>query len=653
MLYTIVQIVVFQALFLLVYDVFLRRNTFFNCNRVYLLITALLSIGLPFVKFPKLKQVTTKDLVIQLPEVFLGVKTPTDNAVFIAEQAGIVLEQPQIPFWQILLYVGIGIAALLFVVKIAKLYWLVYRSPKRWKGNILIVKLLKSSAAFSFFNTIFLGDLILETQRDTIYKHELVHVKQKHTIDLMLFEVLRILFWYNPLVYIYQNRIKELHEFIADAKAVKDSGKAMYYNSLLNQIFDVQHLSFTNTFFKKSLIKKRIAMLQKSKSSPMHLLKYALLLPLVFGMLIYTSTEVRAQEKKEKVNGVTQELTEEQLIKKYYDEIIAMKKNGATFFEIADYAGFGKSKVETYFVSKEKYLKFKAYFRFIADEMIERKSEEGTLTDADFHAAENMIINGKSYTEYLKWKGTKEAQDLWEANIKDGERKLFVTDLTHKTETEEKRYDALLKQLENDSSVNKLIVTDGKSTLILDDYKSNKTIEKDEVVEIPFNVIENVPTTTACKDLPTNHERKQCMNSMVQKHVAKHFNIDLAKGLSPGKKRVFVQFKVGVDGYINDVKARGPSVLLEEEAKRVIRLLPQFIPGRQSGKTVIVPYALPIVFEVAGEDPRYDQTPKYKAFIKQLKQKGELPTDKKTLLELYLEERLKIQDSLDKASKKQ
>jgi hypothetical protein len=83
-----------------------------------------------------------------------------------------------------------------------------------------------------------------------------------------------------------------LHEFIADAKAVKQNGKAEYYQRLLHQIFDTKTLSFTNTFFKKSLIKQRITMLQKSNSNRKNLLKYMLLVPLVFAMLVYTSTEV-------------------------------------------------------------------------------------------------------------------------------------------------------------------------------------------------------------------------------------------------------------------------------------------------------------------------------------------------------------------------
>ena len=210
MLYTILQIAAFQALFLLVYDLVLRKETFFNCNRVYLLLTSVLALVLPFIKLPQLKKVTTNDIVIQLPEVFLGAETPTTQEIFIAEQAGIILEQPQTPLWEILLTVGVVVASLIFLFKLSKLYWLKHISPKRWNGNVLMVELLESHAAFSFFNTIFLGDQISELRKATIYKHELVHVKQWHTLDLLFFEALRILFWFNPLVYIFQNRIKEL-----------------------------------------------------------------------------------------------------------------------------------------------------------------------------------------------------------------------------------------------------------------------------------------------------------------------------------------------------------------------------------------------------------------------------------------------------------
>ena len=604
MLYSILQIIAFQALFLLVYDLFLKRETFFNYNRAYLIITSILSLVLPFLKFPELKTLATKDMVIHLPEVFIGVKTPSVYDIQIAEQAGIILEQPQTPYWQLIAFIGIAIATLIFLIKITKLYWIKYKNPKRWHGNVLIVKLLKSSAAFSFFNTIFLGEQISETEKPTIYEHELVHIKEYHTLDLLFFELLRIVFWFNPLVYIYQNRMKELHEYIADAKAVKQNGKADYYKSLLNQVLDVNRVSFTNTFFKQSLIKKRIAMLQKSKSKQLNLIKYALLIPMVFGMLIYTSTEVRAQEKTKQDQSVDQELTDAELGEKYYKEILEMEKNGATFFEISDYAGIGDNPLERYIPSKTEYLKFKAYMQYIADAMIKRKSKEGILTQEDKDFAKQMRMdNFKTYKEFRAFKNTKEEKERWESNTQDGVLKLFVEDAANKTDEETKRYNGLLNQLESDDFFNKLVVTDGKSTLILNSYVSDDGVEiiKDEIesVEVPFAVVDESPTTIECKDLESNSERKNCMNMFVNKHIGKNFNTSVADSLPPGKKRIFVQFKIDTEGIVKDIKARGPSPELEIEAKRVLSTLPQFVPGRQKGELVTVPYSLPIVFQVS------------------------------------------------------
>jgi len=601
MLYTIIQIIAFQALFLLVYDLFLKRETFFNYNRAYVLITAILALVLPFVKFSQLKVITTKDFVIKLPEVFIGKKTPTDFDILVAEQAGIVLEQPQIPLWQITALIGIAVATFIFLFKIIKLYGLKHRNPKRWQGNVLIVKLIKSSAAFSFFNTIFMGERIPETEKPLIYRHELVHIKQFHTLDLLFFEILRIVFWFNPLVYIYQSRIKELHEYIADAKAVKQNGKAAYYQSLLNQVFDVNNVSFTNTFFKKSLIKKRIAMLQKAKSKQLNLMKYVLLFPVVFGMLIYTSTEVRGQQKVESKKEISQELSDEELFQIYYNGILKMKEEGATFFEIAEYGGSKKGHLEKYIISREEYLKFQAYFEYIAQLTIERESKKGKLTKDDNKTIELLRkTKDKSYKEYLEILKTKEAKERWELNTQDGVLKLFVEDAANKTEEETKRYNGLLKQLENDDFFNKLVVTDGKSTLVLDSYVSDKGVEiiKEEAVEVPFAVIDESPTLPECEDFATNKERKNCLIQFVNKHVNKNFNTKVADSLSLGRKRIFVQFKIDTEGKIKHINARGPSVELEEEAKRVISTLPQFVPGRQGGELVTVPYSLPIVFEI-------------------------------------------------------
>ncbi len=253
MLHYILQTIAFQLFFLIIYDVFLKRDTFFNWNRAYLLVTVLLSIVLPFIKIESFKQVIPQQFIIMLPEVILGNLTQTESNFVLIN--GIEQTSRFIFTWELFFVLGATFAFVLFTYKFIKILFLIYKNPKRWKGDLLIIKLINSNAAFSFFHYVFLGEFITTKDKNTILKHEAIHVKQNHSVDLLLFEVLRILFWFNPLVYMYQSRIRTLHEFIADAKAIKSQDKSQYYENLLTQVFETQNVSFINTFFKQSLIK--------------------------------------------------------------------------------------------------------------------------------------------------------------------------------------------------------------------------------------------------------------------------------------------------------------------------------------------------------------------------------------------------------------
>ena len=197
--------------------------------------------------------------------------------------------------WMYLFYLGSAISFMIFALKLIKIIHMIYGNQKHQEFNLMIVNLKNSRDAFSFFNYIFLGEQLKNEERETILKHELVHVKQKHTFDMLFFEILRIIFWFNPFIYLYQNRASVVHEFLADAEAVKHN-KIQYYQNLLSQVFNAQHVSFIHPFYKQSLIKKRIVMLQKSKSKQVQLLKFALLIPMVFGMLIYSSCSDTSSE---------------------------------------------------------------------------------------------------------------------------------------------------------------------------------------------------------------------------------------------------------------------------------------------------------------------------------------------------------------------
>ncbi len=123
--------------------------------------------------------------------------------------------------------------------------------------------------------------------------------------------------------------------------------------------------------------------------------------------------------------------------------------------------------------------------------------------------------------------------------------------------------------------------------------------EEEEVIEdVPFSIIEEVPVFPGCKGTKT--EKKNCLNKKMRRHVTKNFNADLANelGLAPGKKRIYVQFKIDKDGTITNINARAPHPRLKAEAIRIAKKLPKMKPGRQRGKAVRVGYTLPISFNV-------------------------------------------------------
>ena len=125
-------------------------------------------------------------------------------------------------------------------------------------------------------------------------------------------------------------------------------------------------------------------------------------------------------------------------------------------------------------------------------------------------------------------------------------------------------------------------------------------IEEAEEVEedVPFAIIEDVPVYPGCKG--NKAKLRACLQEKITKHVNKKFNSELASdlGLSPGIKRIFVMFKIDKSGNITDVMARAPHKRLQEEAIRVVKLLPKMTPGKQRGRPVGVKYSLPIAFKV-------------------------------------------------------
>lgn len=158
-----------------------------------------------------------------------------------------------------------------------------------------------------------------------------------------------------------------------------------------------------------------------------------------------------------------------------------------------------------------------------------------------------------------------------------------------------------IEVVEDEEEVEETIIesTETEQDTEIVEIEEVEVVEVEEDIEVPFSVIENVPIFPGCENKKGNDAKRKCMSEKVQKLVQKKFNTDLASDLGlSGRQRIFVSFKIDKNGRVVGVGARGPHPGLEKEAKRVINLLPKMKPGKQRGKAVIVPYSLPILFQV-------------------------------------------------------
>ena len=546
MIQYILECIAFQLLFLVIYDFFLKRETFFQWNRVYLLGTFLLSLILPWVKIEAFKQ--------QVPPTFAAYPDFLWN---INGAQVVTIENPsgwQLSWQEGVFYSGMFFALLFFVLKLRQVYLLKKRGEQVQFPNFTQVIITNSSIAFSFFKSIFIGDKVLKMKHDTIIEHELVHIRQGHTWDLLFFEFMRIVAWFNPLVYVYQNRVSELHEFIADAYVAKED-KSEQYQQLLSQVFQTEHISFINQFFTKSLIKKRIVMLQKSKSKKVWQLKYLLLIPMVLGMLLYTSCEIEPKPERD-ANTL---------------ESIELNVNSdipfAVIEEVPIFPGCENAEDQ----------------RACFNEKIQKHISKNFNYPQE---AQNKGIEGRVSVMFLIQK------DGTIGNIKmRGPDKLL--------ENEVERIIKKLPVMQPGKQDGKLVAVPFSIPInfkLTDDETSSKENKAYDIGPgVAFATVDEVPVFPGCENI-TN--KRDCFNEQIQKHIGKNFSYPKEAQDKGIEGRVSVMFMITSEGVIENIKMRGPDKLLEDEVERIIKKLPKMTPGKQRGENVNVPFSIPVNFKL-------------------------------------------------------
>lgn len=280
------------AAFYLAYHFLVRKETFFNSNRWFLLTGLFTALLLPWFNI-------TKVVYVEKPKMAL--------ADLVAYSSKNMVATPRVPTpepfdWMSLVWVGyLAIALFLLariVINFTSLFRMLYNQQKTKKEDFTLVDLNQNIAPFSFFNYIvYNSSLYTPEELQSILLHEKVHSREKHSFDVMMAKLFCIIFWFNPFVWLYKKAIIQNLEYIADHKAVQQlENPKVYQMALLKAISNQNCLSITNNFY-QSLIKKRIVMLNTNQSQQRNAWKYSIILPVLIGFILLFQIKTIAQEK--------------------------------------------------------------------------------------------------------------------------------------------------------------------------------------------------------------------------------------------------------------------------------------------------------------------------------------------------------------------
>ncbi len=258
--------------------------TFFKYNRAYLLLSMLISLSIP-VLAP----------LLVLPEA----SVPALHWSHLSDDISyIIADSEQTTFdWKGLISkilwtiygIGVTVVLLKMLYGLSKIY--TYYSQGQ-KENFIGYHIITTDAVhlpFSFFKSIYISKHVpLKDHIHTILEHEQIHIRQWHTLDVLIAEIIQAFFWFNPVMIYYKRALRQAHEFLADDIICRNNSVSNYTNLLLSKSQSGLELALTNQFF-HSQIKKRIQMMTTAKTNRSATWKYALVLPILIGLIFFFS----------------------------------------------------------------------------------------------------------------------------------------------------------------------------------------------------------------------------------------------------------------------------------------------------------------------------------------------------------------------------
>lgn len=290
----LLQVIIASGILYSYYHFFLRNKKFHGYNRYYLLAATLISISVPFLKIPVYFNSYSDFPVIY--KVLAEVKISNSK----------VTATPNSLSWQMILsafYISVTLIAFTkLIVSLIRIFKIIHRNKAIKIDNFLLVSTKAQGTPFSFCNWLFWDNTIsIDSEKGRqILQHEIFHIRQKHSIDVIYLECLSALFWINPFFIRIKKEIKAIHEFSADEFAMKTSNKLEYAELLLQCAFQTNQ-QFVNPFFHNQ-IKRRIAMITNSSKPSHQYLRKAMVLPVVFVALAIVAVNCKAKDTYQEID---------------------------------------------------------------------------------------------------------------------------------------------------------------------------------------------------------------------------------------------------------------------------------------------------------------------------------------------------------------
>ena len=551
----LLQVNLYLVLFYGFYRLLLRTETFFNLNRGYLVASAALAFFIPLMQSEWVRSWFVTEQISQTITTFY------DPQVFSIQASKQAHTLTLGDFMAIFYITGIllGIA--------------------RFSGNLVYLgKMMKqrtaqkdAKQAFSFFNVLFVSKEL--KNRSTIIKHEFVHIRQLHSADVLLFELIVIFNWFNPVVYLYKSSIKHIHEFIADEVASRNEvSKADYAMLLFQEQFGVQAIPLTNNFFNQSLLKLRIKMLNKERSAKTAMMKYGLIAPLFIVMIVVSSATL-ASKQLAKIGEKVEEITD-----KHLEEVIVKPAKTARKILLKD----GIDLSEAFMISPDLVNEVKVTSKNTRDtnevfDAVEQNAEyPGGMRAFGQYLQENLKYpeaaqkanqSGKVYTQFI-------------VNV-DG----TISDVT------------ILKSVGFGCDEEAMRVI--KLAKWIPGKHHGQVVKSRFTVPINFQLPKATEIFTAVEQNAEYPGGMKAFGQYLQENLK--YPESAQKANHTGK--VYIQFIVNTDGSSTEfdvLKSTGDKNL-DDEGLRVMKLVPQWTPAKQSGRVVRSRFIVPINFELEKE----------------------------------------------------